>query len=180
MDRLLTGVEDFAAAYLDDLIVYSGTWEEHKRHLREIFGRLRRAGLMAKLGKCQMAMEECTYLGHRVGNGRVKPEPDKLYVVQAFPQPATKKDVRAFLGLTDYYRRFIPNYSQLALPLTDLTRKNSPSKIWWSSRVQTGIHRVETKVMQHSYLELPRLQQTFCVADGCIQAGSWGGAEPER
>ena len=82
--------------------------------------RLREARLLAKPTKCQITMNQCVYLGHRVGSGEIEPEASKLKAVSDFPQPETKRDTRAFLGLMGYYRKYIPNY---ALPLTDLTKK---------------------------------------------------------
>ena len=123
MDRLLMGLEGYTAAYLDDLVIFSQSWTDHLEHLQSILLRLREAGLTVKPKKCQFGMKECVYLGHVVGNGTVKPEHGKLEAVQDFPTPETKSQVRAFLGLTGYYRRFIPDYSSIAAPLTDLTRK---------------------------------------------------------
>ena len=99
------------------------------QHLRTILQQLRRANLTAKPQKCQFGMAECVYLGHVVDRGVVRPELSKVEAMQAFSQPATKKQVRAFLGITGYYRKFIPNYSALAAPLTDLTKKNKPTKV---------------------------------------------------
>ena len=99
MDHLIQGLEGFTTAYLDDLVVYSSTWEEHLQHLRT-----------AKPKKCQFAMKQCKYLGHVVGNGVVQPELIKIDAVKSFAVPRTKIDVRAFLGVTGYYRRFIPEY----------------------------------------------------------------------
>ena len=131
-DQLLRGVELFAAAYLDDLVIFSKTWEDHLQHIKIVLQRLRKAGLTAKPSKCQFAMDQCSYLGHVVGNGIVKPEEQKLKAVREFAVPQTKREVRTFLGLTGYYRRFIPNYSTYALPLTDLTKKASPTKVVWT------------------------------------------------
>ena len=78
MDNLLTGAEEYAAAYLDDLVIYSDTWEQHLVCLRGILQRLRRAGLTAKPSKCKIAAARCSYLGHIVGNGEVRPEIDKV------------------------------------------------------------------------------------------------------
>ena len=103
MDQLIRGLEGFTAAYLDDLVVYSLTWEEHVQHLHSVFERLCKAGLTAKPRKCQFAMSQCRYLGHVVGNGVVQPEPGKINAVKSFAVPRTKTDVRAFLGLTGYY-----------------------------------------------------------------------------
>ena len=90
MDRLLQGTDDFAAAYLDDLVVYSDTWEAHCHHLRQVLQRLSNNGLTAKPAKCQLGMRKCVYLGHVVGNGQVCPEESKLKAVESFAVPATK------------------------------------------------------------------------------------------
>ena len=99
----------FASAYLDDLIIFSSTWENHLTHLRAVLSRLQELGLTTKPSKCQFGMTECTYLGHVVGNGIVKPEAGKLRTINQFPQPNTKKRIKSFLGLSGYYRRFIPS-----------------------------------------------------------------------
>ncbi len=78
-------------------------------------------------------MAECVYLGHIVGNGRVRPEKSKVEAIQNFPVPTTKKEVRSFLGLAGYYTKFVPDYASLAAPITDLTRKNSPNRVVWSA-----------------------------------------------
>ena len=117
MDKLIRGIEDYTAAYIDDIVIFSDTsWEEHLEHVKEMLRRLRSSNLTAKPSKCQFGMKECTYLGHVVGNGLVKPDPGKLRAVEEFPVPQTKKQVRAFLGLTGYYRRFIENFASIATP----------------------------------------------------------------
>lgn len=82
-----------------------------------------------KLNKCQFAMSQCTYLGHVVGSGVVRPENSKVEAIRNFPVPRSKKAVREFLGLAGYYRRFIPDFAAVAAPLTDLTRKNAPNEV---------------------------------------------------
>jgi len=127
MDEVLRGLEGFSAAYIDDVVIFSTTWEDHLKAVRSVLGRLRQAGLTAKPRKCQFGMKECTYLGHVVGGGVVKPHVSKLEAVASFPVPKTKKEVRTFLGLSGYYRKFIPGYAGIAIPLTDLTRKSAPT-----------------------------------------------------
>ena len=128
MDRVLQGLEDFSAAYLDDVVIRSETWEEHLQQLRQVLERIKKAGLTAKLRKCQFGMSECIYLGHIVGSGHVKPATSKLEAIRDFATPRTKKDVRAFLGLTGYYTKFIKDFASTAAPLSDLTRKNGQTK----------------------------------------------------
>ena len=118
MDRLLVGCSDYSAAYLDDVVIHSTGWQDHIRHIRDILQKLREAGLAIKPKKCQFAMDCCMYLGHVVGNGEVRPETSKIQAVLDFPTPATKKQVRAFLGLTGYYRKFIASYAELAAAIS--------------------------------------------------------------
>ena len=134
MDRVLKGLESYAAVYIDDLVIHSRTWGEHLAQLRSVLQRLREAGLTAKPSKCQFGMAQCVYLGHIVGNGMVQPERSKLQGVEAFSTPKTKKEVCCFLGLTGYYRKFIPDYASIAASLTDLTRKTSPNQVVWNER----------------------------------------------
>ena len=108
MDKLIRGMEDYTAAYLDDLVVFSGSWERHLQHIREVFDRLRAAGLTAKPRKCKFRMAQCISLGHVVGNRLVHLEPSKIDAVISFPIPQTKKQIQAFLGywiLLEIYTR---------------------------------------------------------------------------
>ena len=111
VDKILRDSGAYAAAYLDDIVIHSVTWEDHLKHLRAIFLKLRDAGLTLKPPKCQFAMAHCVYLGHIFGSGEVRPEDSKVQSVHSFPVPSVKKQVRAFLGITGYYQKFIPEYA---------------------------------------------------------------------
>ena len=94
--------------------------------------KIQQAGLTIKRKKCQFETAECVYLGHVIGSGKVHPEVAKIQAVKNFEQPTSKTRVRSFLGLTGYYRKFIPDYATLAAPLTDLTRKTKPNRVAWT------------------------------------------------
>ena len=160
MDSVVSGL-DFCAAYLDDLIVHSETWKEHLTHLEHVFVRLEQAGLTVKASKCQIGMKECVYLGHVVGNGQVRPEPSKLEAVDAFPTPKTKKQVRTFLGLSGYYRRFIQNYASLAAPLSDLTRKSLPKQVQWTDKCQIAFVKLKDCLCKAPVLNHPDFGRSF-------------------
>ncbi|XP_041435978.1 uncharacterized protein LOC121399407 [Xenopus laevis] len=101
-NQLLEGYQEFAQAYLDDIAVFSNTWEEHVQHLQSVLGRIMQAGLTLKPGKCHFGMAEVQYLGHRVGSGRVMPEPAKVEAIVNWPTPTTQRQVLAFLGTAGY------------------------------------------------------------------------------
>ena len=170
MDSVVRGLE-FTAAYLDDLIVYSETWEEHLAHLRVVFQRLREAGLTAKPKKCQFGANRCVYLGHVVGDGTVRPDPRKMEAMESFPTPQTKKQVRVFLGLAGYYRRFIPNYASMAAPLTDLTRKSLPTKIQWSDDCEQAFQHLKTQLCSAPVLHSPDFDKPFLLQTDASDRG---------
>ena len=187
MDQLLHGLEEYAAAYLDDLVIYSDSWEDHMLHLAKVFDRLRGAGLTAKPRKCQFGMTQCVYLGHVVGNGVVRPEQSKVEAVMSFPIPQTKKQVRAFLGVTGYYRKFIPNFATIAAPLTDLIRKNRPNQVVWTpayskskSFEELKKHLCSDPVLRSPDFNRPFILQTDASNRGVVAVLSQINAEREE
>lgn len=171
MDQVLKGLDNFAAAYLDDIIIYSQSWTEHVSHLRRVLDALRSGKLTVKLRKCQLGMEECRYLGHVVGNGKVRPGMDKLEAVKTFPTPQTKKEVRGFLGLTGYYRRFIPDYSSIATPLSDLTRRNASIRVHWTETCERAFRRLKKALCQKPVLLSPDLEKEFTLQTDASDRG---------
>ena len=124
MDTMLRGSEEYTGVYLDDVVIYGTEWGEHLQNIETVFQKLQETGLTLKLKKCSFGMESCTYLGHQIGKGGVLPEESKVKAVEQMRIPRTKKDVRSFLGMIGYYRRFIPHFAEKAEPLTQLTKKN--------------------------------------------------------
>jgi hypothetical protein len=110
--------------FIDDVLVASETSDRHMQVRKILLQRLVQANLAAKPSKCFLAYPSVGYLGHHVGEGKLRMEQDKVEAIRKAERPVSKKDVRAFIGLCSYYRKFIPNLAQLALPLTDLTKKN--------------------------------------------------------
>ncbi|XP_040195045.1 uncharacterized protein LOC120928035 [Rana temporaria] len=163
IDELLDGLQDFACAYLDDIAIYSQTWEEHLRHLGIVLDRIRDANLTLKPDKCNIGMSEVQYLGHRVGCGKQRPEPAKIEAVLNWPVPRTKTQVLAFLGTAGYYRKFVPHYSDIAKPLTDLTKKTLPKQVLWSPECETAFHQLKTALTQAPILAAPDANKRFVV-----------------
>ena len=122
MECILSGLNNSECLiYLDDVIVFSTSFQEHLQRLQTVLTKLRDAGLLLKLSKCKFAQEEVPYLGFIVSSKGVRPNPDKVKAVLDYPNPANPKALRQFLGMTNYYRRFIQGYSQIAESLHRLT-----------------------------------------------------------
>ncbi len=115
-------LDKFVVVYLDDILIYSETWEDHLEHLRKALEILRKEKLFAKLSKCTFGAQEVEYLGFILRSDGVAINPHKNKAIQEWPIPKSKKDVQSFLGLINYYRRFIKNCSKVSKPLTELTK----------------------------------------------------------
>ena len=172
MDSAIRGLERHTAVYLDDIIIFSETWDEHVEHIKAVLTRLCERNLTAKPVKCKFGMQECAYLGHIVGNGQVKPDPEKVRAVENFPRPATKKQVRVFLGLTGYYRRFIEDYSRIAAPLTDLTKKSLPDKVNWTEDCENAFYRLKLALVQTPILRNPDFDKEFILQTDASDRGA--------
>ncbi len=115
--------------FIDDILVCSKTAEEHKRHIDMVLQRLREHAILIKPSKCVWGQTELPYLGHMVGQDGIKPDPKKIQAVDNQPRLTTVREVQEFLGLTNFFKRYVQGCSQLTAPLTDLTRNNLPF-IW--------------------------------------------------
>ena len=133
MDQILHRDKDASVVYIDDIAIFSPTWETHCQDIGRILGRLRGAGLTANVKKCMWGQTHCEFLGHWVGGGKVSPADLKVCAVRNFCQPQTKKHVRQFLGLTGYYRKYVRNYAEHSFNLTEATKKSAPERVVWNS-----------------------------------------------
>ena len=107
----------FAMTYLDDIIIFSNSEEEHLAHIEEIFRRLEAADLKMKRSKCDFFKKHIHYLGHLISADGIRPLKDKLDTIRDMPAPRSSKEVKQFLGLTGYYRKFVPRFADLSRPL---------------------------------------------------------------
>lgn len=127
--RVMNGVlrpflDDFVIVYLDDILIFSKTWEEHLKHVKQTLDVLKREKLYVKLSKCEFGKTSLSYLGHIVGGGELKIDPSKVAVIVNWPKPKFATEVKCFLGATEYWRKFISNYSLIAAPLNALIGLN--------------------------------------------------------
>ncbi|CAC5422124.1 unnamed protein product [Mytilus coruscus] len=134
--------------FIDDIIIFTLTFEQHLEVLYELLVRLKEANLTARPSKCSIGYSSQECLGHFVGDDKLKPHPDKVKAIQEAPRPVTKKQVRSFLGLVDFYRTFIPNFSCIALPLTDLTKKGQPNTVVWENAQENAFQSLRSAVVQ--------------------------------
>ncbi|RVW27175.1 Retrovirus-related Pol polyprotein from transposon 17.6 [Vitis vinifera] len=151
-------LDKFVVVYLDDIVIYSNTLKEHE-HLRKVFKILRQNELYVKKEKCSFAKEEVSFLGHRIRDGKLMMDNSKVKAIQEWDPPTKVPQLRSFLGLVNYYRRFIKGYSARAAPLTDLLKKN---KAWeWDERCQQAFEDLKKAVTEEPVLALPDHTKVF-------------------
>ena len=160
--KVLSGLEGFTGAYLDDIIIFSDNWQDHMKHLNIVFDRIRQANLTLKKSKCVFASAEVEYLGHTVGLGKVAPRTAKVDAVLKFQRPSDKKQLRSFLGIAGYYRKFIPHFAQIAACLTNLLRKNT--KFVWTDIEETAFCDLKSRLASRPILRPPDFSQPFSLA----------------
>ena len=152
---LMTEEKWFIAVYLDNLLIFSPTLEDHKVHLCKVLDRLREVGLKLNPSKCHFVCDSVHYLGHVITPNGLKPTSSHITAIQEFSVPQDIRALRQFLGLASFYRRFIPNFAKIADPLHKLTRKNVPFE--WSSVCQTSFDVLKNKLVVSPVLVSPVL-----------------------
>ena len=154
-------LNSFVLVYLDDILIYSRSIGDHWDHLRRAFEKLRKAKLYARLHKCEFLKGQVDYLGFEVGQDGIRTSPEKVKAILDWPQLQTPKDVRSFLGLASYYRKFIHGFSQLAKPLTDLTKDKV--KWRWEDKERNSFLALKAAMASAPILRLPDFERQFVV-----------------
>ena len=152
INEVLSGFT-FAFGYLDDILAFSPDMTTHLQHLRCLFDRLRVADLKLKEIKCNFLKKHIQYLGHIVSGEGITTLPEKLLSIQKMLPPKTPKEVKQFLALIGYYRKFVPRFSDLARPLNTLTRKNTEFE--WTQKCQESFELLKTSLMTDPILTYP-------------------------
>uniref|UniRef100_A0A5S6Q9H7 RNA-directed DNA polymerase n=1 Tax=Trichuris muris TaxID=70415 RepID=A0A5S6Q9H7_TRIMR len=158
--RLISGLlggakERHCIAYLDDTLIYTADYEQHRVKLEEVFRVLSENGLRLNPAKCVLGTHETVYLGYLIDAVGVRPEPGKAEAIAAFPRPRSVRQVRRFLGMTGYYRRFVERYADIAAPLSDLLKKDQ--KWLWTEREEAAFQELKSRLQKppigHHFLE---------------------------
>lgn len=153
MRKLLKGMEH-VHNYIDDILVHTNTWEEHLQALGNLFDRLKQAGLTARPSKCEFGNNSVEFVGHKISRGLVEVSDANVKKVSEAERPKTKKQVRAFVALTGFYRDFIPNFSDKAKALTDLTKNKLPNKVKWDDEAEKSYLTLRSALISRPVLHL--------------------------
>lgn len=168
MNNVLVGLQGLKCfVYLDDIIIYGNSLQDHNSKLIDIFSRLRQSGLKLQPQKCEFLRKEITYLGHIISEDGVKPDVNKIKAVLDFPVPTNEKQLKSFLGLASYYRRFMKNFSQIAYPLNNLLKKNVTFD--WNALCEEAFNKIKEKLTSPPILQFPDFSKNFILTTDASQ-----------
>ena len=149
-----------AVAFFDDTNVYTtGSFEQHLKDVEAVLVALTAAKLEISAEKCHIGYKEVLFIGHIISKGKISPDPQKVKAIECYPAPTNLKELRSFLGLMNYYHKFIPGYAAIALPLYQLTRKDVPYE--WSAACITAFHRLRTALLTYPCLRAADFSRPF-------------------
>ena len=160
MDVILSGLSGISCLiYIDDIIIFSKTFEEHLQHLQQVFDRIQQAEMFVKITKCHLCRKEVLYLGHVVSAEGVKPDPMKVKVLEDMKAPTNVAELRRFLGLASYYRRFIRGFADIAEPLHRLT--GSRVEWTWNEEHRAAFETLKKRLITPPVLAYPNFDKPF-------------------
>jgi hypothetical protein len=159
MDIVLRDLKAFCLVYIDDIIIFSRTLEEHLQHLRQVFDKLIGANIVVKPSKCHFLRPSVKFLGHIVSENSIRPDPEKVSSVHAFPVPRSVHELQSFMGLVGYYRRFVRSLSTIAAPLYHLFKKHV--RWQWTAVEQTAFDELKDALTSEPVLALPDFDRPF-------------------
>ena len=159
IDEVLKGMSAFSSAYIDDILVFSPTLEEHEKHLQDVFDRLREHRLKLKMKKCSFLQPETQYLGFIITKDGIKPDPEKVAAIKQMQSPRNLKESRSIIGFLSFYRRFLPNYSAISEPIVALTRKYA--KFVWTKDCETAFQFLKDSLAVVPMLSHPDVNKEY-------------------
>src|SRR5438132_1119929 len=154
-------LDKFVVVFIDDILIYSRSEEEHEQHLRIVLDRLRDHQLYAKFSKCEFWLQEVSFLGHVLSAEGVAVDPTKVEAVMDWQTPRNMLEIRSFLGLAGYYRRFIEGFSKISKPMTALLQKSAPFE--WTEACEKSFQELKTRLTSAPVLVLPDIHKDFTV-----------------
>jgi len=158
-----------AVVFIDDILIYSKTWDDHLQHIRAVLTLLQQHKFQVKLSKCSFAKQQLTYLGHIVSSEGVATDPTKIESIKNWPRPANVKDLRSFLGMAGYYRRFVAQFGIISKPLTNLLRKGT--LYVWTPETETAFQALKKALISAPVLALPNFSIPFVVETDASNKG---------
>jgi RNase H-like domain found in reverse transcriptase/Reverse transcriptase (RNA-dependent DNA polymerase)/Integrase zinc binding domain/Chromo (CHRromatin Organisation MOdifier) domain/Retroviral aspartyl protease len=161
-DILAPYLDKFCISFLDDILIYSKTLEEHQRHVRMIMDKLRENKLYAKLSKCELFKKEIEFLGFRINSDGIHMESSKIADITSWPIPKNLRELRSFLGLAGFYRQFVPGFSHITSCLSSLTKKEKPYE--WTKEHQQAFTTLKEKISSEPTLTIPRSDLPFVIS----------------
>ncbi|KAF8087011.1 hypothetical protein N665_0603s0013 [Sinapis alba] len=162
-------LDEFVIIFIDDILIYSRSAEEHGRHLRLVLERLRDQKLFAKLSKCRFWKREVGFLGHRVLEQGVVVDPENISTIKYWPLPTSVTEIRSFLGLAGYYRKFVIGFASISKPLTRLTGKGVAYE--WSSEIEEAFNKLKEALTSAPILVLPKPNRPYIVYTDASHVG---------
>jgi hypothetical protein len=153
-------LDDFVVVYIDDILISSGSLEEHVEHLRKVFQRLKENKLYVKLKKCKFGVTEVDFLGHRITQEGLKMDDHKVKAILDWELPKLVLALRFFLGLASYYRKFIKNFAKMAAPLTNLLKKSAET-YKWDKTCDEAFETLKGILVKTPMLKLPDFDKDF-------------------
>ena len=154
MRKLLKGMSNIDN-FVDDIIIFTSTWDYYMQVFEELLKRLRDANLTVKPSKCFIGFRNLECLCYMVGGTTIRPCPDEISAIEKADRPITKKQVRSFLGLVEFYRSFIPNFSHIAARLSELTKKAESNKVNWDEPQQKAFNSLKKPILKMADLSKP-------------------------
>ncbi|GFU47851.1 hypothetical protein TNCV_515571 [Trichonephila clavipes] len=171
MNKALSCYREFSRAYIDDIAIFSKNWEEHLLHLDTILTKLLELNFTVNLKKCAFGKAQIKYLSQIIGSGKHEPDPEKTAVINNLPVPKTKKELRSVLGLCNYYREYIPKYSELVYPMTEFTKKRVPDSIPWTEKHDSSFHLLKKALVEAPSLYSPVPDKPYTIYSDASQIG---------
>jgi hypothetical protein len=166
-------LDKFIVVFIDDILVYSRNEEEHEGHLRLVLQKLRDHKLYAKLSKCEFWLKQVAFLGHVVSKGGISGDPSKVQDVLSWKAPTSVSDIRSFLGLAGYYRRFIEGFSKISKPMTELLEKDKQFK--WTPACESSFQELKKRLTTAPVLVMSDMEKPFSIY--CDESGQGLGCE---